>query len=139
MNSGGRPPAPRRTASPSASASAYSNVVTRRPPLPPKYRPAVSERKSSLDRCSSGSNCNVNNNFLPTYEDRTPTNDNNVQVDQVIYVFPNSSSVFAGFSSIEKLCMISTAQHVNLAISELHQIPPASGGNRGGHNSAVYY
>ena len=33
--------------------------------------------------------------------------------------------------SIERLCMISTAQHVNLAISDLHQIPPASGGNKG--------
>ena len=28
-----------------------ARLVTRRPPLPPKFRPAVPERKSSLDRC----------------------------------------------------------------------------------------
>ena len=42
--------------------------------------------------------------------------------------------------SIERLCMISTAQHVNLAISDLHQIPPASGGNKGeGGDTMVLY
>ena len=40
--------------------------------------------------------------------------------------------------SIERLCMISTAQHVNLAISELHQIPPASGGETRGETIVLY-
>ena len=65
----------------------YSNVVSRRPPLPPKYRPAVPERKSSLDRC----NVNLaNNNFIPPapymagYEDKTPTNDNILLLDHQV-------------------------------------------------------
>ena len=81
----------------------YSSVVTRRPPIAPKYKPAVPERKSSLDRsnfsdrCANtpGSlSCLANNNFIPgpsssssvnhgnnsqyCLEDKTPTNDNNV-------------------------------------------------------------
>ena len=63
MNSPSKPSGPRRTASPSP--SPYANVVTRRPPLPPKFRPAVPERKSSLDRCSmTSSGQNVNNNLI---------------------------------------------------------------------------
>ena len=67
----------------------YSSVVSRRPPLPPKYRPAVPERKSSLDRC----NVNLaNNNFIPPlyaaagagYEDKTPTNDNILLLDHQV-------------------------------------------------------
>ena len=74
----------------------YSSVVTRRPPIAPKYKPAVPERKSSLDRSNfsdrCANSCLANNNFIPGpssssvnhgnnsqyLEDKTPTNDNNV-------------------------------------------------------------
>merc|ERR1719270_1269114 len=89
-----------QTSSISVSGVTYSNIVSRRPPLPPKYRPAVPERKSSLDRC----NVNVaNNNFIPPvysgYEDKTPTNDNILLLDHQATLDNCEYSSFSSHSS----------------------------------------
>jgi len=75
-----------RTRDPSPVPGSHPSLITRRPPIPPKYRPVVPERKSSLDRFGhSFINCADNNNFSrPSLNEKTPTNDNIMFDQQVI-------------------------------------------------------
>ena len=67
-----------RTRDPSPIPGQHPAVITRRPPIPPKYRPLVPERKSSLDRCGPNfPNCADNNNYpRRSFNEKTPTNGN---------------------------------------------------------------
>lgn len=100
-----------RTRDPSPIPGQHPAVITRRPPIPPKYRPLVPERKSSLDRCGPNfPNCADNNNYpRRSFNEKTPTNGNiifdqqqqSAALDNIEYSsFSSHSTNSSGYGSV---------------------------------------